>query len=123
MPYFKYILLFSFLFSISHSATVLASSLELTKSLRISNIELLEKQKTSNLIILDARNAEQYQKGHIPDALNFPAEKTYHSDQNGLIIQPIKMQAILRSLGIDTHKNISYTMMVSYSTQHAFFGV
>lgn len=44
------------------------------KSLKISNSELAEKLNQANLSIIDIRDAESYEREHIPNSLNIPAD-------------------------------------------------
>lgn len=61
----------------------------------------------NNYKILDTRSPELYHKGHIEGALNFPIELTYeHQKINGKISQPLKMQKIIRDLGLNIDDNI-----------------
>lgn len=75
------------------------------KSLRIELNEYLNNSATYSVI--DTRDEKQYKKGHIKGALNFPILKTYeHKTENGKVINPMKMQTIVRTLGLDTSSNI-----------------
>ena len=57
--------------------------------------------------ILDVRDSEAFQEGHIKNALNFPISLTYeHKSVNGKITQPAKMQSILRDLGLNVHDKV-----------------
>ena len=75
-------------------------------NLRIESKELstaLDKYKT-----LDTRSSELFLEGHIKGALNFPVELTYeHQKTNGKISQPLKMQKIIRRLGLSTDDKIA----------------
>ena len=75
------------------------------KLLRIEAIDL-----SSNLNqykILDTRSKNIYKEGHIEGALNFPIELTYEDAKiSGKITNPIKMQKIIRNLGLDINSKI-----------------
>jgi len=81
-------------------------SINLTaKSLRIESSDLENNLK--NYKILDTRSDELYQKGHIEGALNFPIDLTYENKQkNGKLTNPIKMQNIIRKLGLTLDSRI-----------------
>jgi thiosulfate/3-mercaptopyruvate sulfurtransferase len=69
--------------------------------LRIST-EAISKQLDGNTVLLDTRRIEDYQLGHLPGALSFPVSLTYRNqEENGQIVQPDSMQALLRERGID----------------------
>ncbi len=74
-------------------------------SLRIEPKELLK--EIANYKVLDVRKEENFKKGHIQNALNFPISLTYeHQSINGKITDPIKMQNILRDLGLDVDDQV-----------------
>ena len=59
----------------------------------------------ANYQIIDAREASKYRQAHIKGARNFPMLQTFDDiTTNGKIINPIKMQKIARSLGLDINK-------------------
>ena len=75
------------------------------KSLRIE-ADILS-QKLSEYIILDTREPEKYNKGHIKGALNFPILLTYDNQiKSGKIATPQKIVKLFRNLGLDINKNI-----------------
>jgi thiosulfate/3-mercaptopyruvate sulfurtransferase len=64
-------------------------------------------KKLSDYIILDTREASDYQKGHIKGALNFPILLTYDNQtKNGKISRPQKIEKVFRELGLDIDKSI-----------------
>lgn len=75
------------------------------QSLRIDIKELsknLDKYK-----ILDVRKKEIYELAHIKNALNFPANLSYENESiDGKIIQPNKMQKIVRNLGLNINDKV-----------------
>ena len=74
-------------------------------SLRIEAVDLAKNIEAYK--ILDARSQETYQAGHIKGALSFPIDLTYeHIKNNGKLTNPIKMQKILRDLGLTTTSKI-----------------
>jgi len=94
MKLYKYILL----------AILIGTSLN-AKLLRIEAVEL-----SSNLeiyTIIDTRTEDIYKEGHIKGALNFPINLTYEDSKvSGKITNPIKMQNIIRSLGLKTDSKV-----------------
>jgi len=68
-------------------------------SLRIESKDLAT--HLENFKILDTRTTELYKQGHIKNALSFPIELTYENKvKNGKLSNPIKMQTIIRKLGL-----------------------
>lgn len=82
------------------------SVIDLTaKDLRVE-VEELNKNITEYKL-LDTRESNTFLLGHIKTALNFPINLTYeHRKINGKIIQPTKMQSIIRNLGLKIDDNI-----------------
>lgn len=75
------------------------------KSLRIESSELVN--NLNEYKILDTRNHDLYKKGHIKGALNFPIDLTYDNKQkDGKLTNPIKMQEIIRKLGLEANSKI-----------------
>jgi thiosulfate/3-mercaptopyruvate sulfurtransferase len=57
--------------------------------------------------ILDTRAKKKFLFGHIPKALNFPVDLTFNNKKlNGKIMQPKRMQTIIRKLGLSVDDNI-----------------
>jgi thiosulfate/3-mercaptopyruvate sulfurtransferase len=84
---------------------VLVSLPLFSSSLRIEPEELTK--NLDKFKILDTRDSTLYKKGHIKDALNFPVGLTYeHIKTNGKLTTPIKMQKIIRELGLDIDSEI-----------------
>jgi len=76
-------------------------------TLRVSPQQLKEPLSRSNYLILDARSVEAYMAGHIPGAISFPVNLTYHDKQtNGKLVKPKQMQKYLRARGIDINSNV-----------------
>ena len=77
------------------------------QKLRMTPEELKNRLDTPALIILDARNKNDYDVTHIKNAISFPVELSYANRKiNGKIQTPDKMQQYLRERGIDTHSNV-----------------
>jgi len=75
------------------------------KSLRIEAVELSQDMK--KYTILDTRSYEVYLQGHIKNALSFPINLTYEDKKlNGKITNPVKMQKIIRELGLEINTPI-----------------
>lgn len=61
----------------------------------------------SNYKIIDVREVNLYQEGHISNALNLPVALSYDDKSiNGKLTEPNKMQEIIRKLGIDVNDQI-----------------
>lgn len=85
--------------------TLLGYSTATAQSLRIEAIDLSKTLK--NYKVLDARKEKAYLHEHIENALNFPSVLSYENQKiDGKIITPIKMQNILRDLGLNIDDNI-----------------
>ena len=78
----------------------LFSTLQLhADDLRVSTTELLK--SPNKYKVLDVRNFAEYQKGHIPNAINFPVTLTYADNKlNGKLTDPFSMQNIVQNLGL-----------------------
>ena len=93
------------------SFIVLCSSVTLhtyASELRMSPQQLLQELDTNkNLTIVDVRSKNDYDVGHIKNAINFPVELTYKNRRiDGQIQQPLKMQTFLQTLGITINSDI-----------------
>lgn len=86
--------------------TLLMSAFTLNaQSLRIEPTQLVK--NISTYTVLDTRAEKLYKEGHIKGALNFPIILTYeHIKNNGKLTNPIKMQKILRKLGLNLNSKI-----------------
>jgi len=75
-----------------------------TLSLQAQSLRIEAEELSKNILhykILDTRTKYLYTQGHIKGALNFPIELTYeHIKNDGKLTNPIKMQKILRELGL-----------------------
>ena len=88
------LLLFLTIFTSLNAATLRIELKELSKDL-------------SKYKIIDVRDEEIYSEGHLHNALNLNVNLTYeHKKIDGKITQPMKMQKILRDLGLDINDNI-----------------
>ena len=75
------------------------------KSLRIESSDLAS--NLTNYKVLDTRSYELYTNGHIKGAVSFPIDLTYENKQNnGKLTNPIKMQEIIRKLGLELDSKI-----------------
>ena len=86
--------------------TLMLSAVSLNaQSLRIQPINLVS--NITEYKILDTRSPSLYKEGHIKGALSFPIELTYeYINNNGKLTNPIKMQKILRNLGLTLNSKI-----------------
>ena len=75
--------------------------------LRVTPEWLKSKLSDKDLIIIDSRNREDYDQGHIAGAVNLPDSLTYQQKSTGgEIVEADVMQRILRERGIDYGKTI-----------------
>jgi len=78
-----------------------------SETLRISPEQLNKQINDKQLIILDVRSKNDYDVGHIKNAINFPVNLTYSNlKTNGQIQQPVQMQKYLRKAGINIKSNV-----------------
>jgi len=85
--------------------TIFGYSSAYAESLRIEAIEL--SKTLSNFKVLDTRAEKLYSQGHIENSLNFPVDLSYDNKmRNGRILQPDKMQTIIRDLGLNIEDSI-----------------
>lgn len=74
---------------------------------RMSPMKLHKNVDNHELVILDARNVDEYDVLHIKNAINFPVKLTYkNKNVNGQLQTPVKMQAYLRARGISINSNV-----------------
>ena len=85
---------------------LLLSSLEMfASSLRVQTKELLN--NPTQYKILDTRSTQEYKKGHIQNAINFPVSSTYaHKKRDGKLTDPFSMQKIVQGLGLNADDKI-----------------
>jgi thiosulfate/3-mercaptopyruvate sulfurtransferase len=73
----------------------------LAADLRLSPDWLHAHRDQPDLVIVDARSAADYARGHIPGAVNLPELATYRDQgRDGRLVEPDVMQALLRDLGL-----------------------
>ncbi|WP_122893803.1 sulfurtransferase [Arcobacter peruensis] len=91
------------------------------QDLRIS-VEQLSKNITDYKIV-DVRNYEDFSISHIKNSLNFPVSKSYENKRvDGKIVNPNKMQKIVRELGLNIEDNIViYDDGVFYDASRIFW--
>ncbi|WP_198263949.1 sulfurtransferase [sulfur-oxidizing endosymbiont of Gigantopelta aegis] len=78
-----------------------------SESLRMSPEQLKQQLSDNSLIILDARDPEAYQAGHIQGALSYPIALTYKNQKlNGKISSPGVTQKNFRLRGIDKKSQV-----------------
>lgn len=83
------------------------SLLSQAADLRVTAEELNRINGVENVVILDARNKNDYDIDHIKNAISFPVELTYlNLQENGKIQQPIMMQKYLVERGLDTNSKV-----------------
>lgn len=97
---FKLIFFISIFLSF-YSHTISASAF------RISAEELNKVVVNEDVIILDARSKNDYDVGHIKNAISFPVSLTFYNKEiNGKIQKPQLMQKYLKERGLDTQSKI-----------------
>lgn len=97
---FKYLGSIFIIFSLCLSAVNAAS-------LRISAEALNQLMQKEKIVILDVRDKNDYDVGHIKGAISFPVSFTYFDKKlNGKIQQPKRMQQLLQEKGIDTQTKV-----------------
>lgn len=70
-------------------------------SLRIDARELESLIREQRVVVLDARPAEDYQKGHLPDSRSLPFSLTFEDkSQNGRVIPLAKARALFSAAGL-----------------------
>lgn len=78
--------------------------------LNADDLRLQMEQLSKNILnykIIDVREVNLYQEGHISNALNLPVALSYDDKSiNGKLTEPNKMQEIIRKLGIDVNDQI-----------------
>ena len=75
--------------------------------LRTSAEELNKLTLSDDIVILDSRNKNDYELGHIKNAINFPVSLTFYNKEiNGKIQKPQVMQKYLKERGIDAESKI-----------------
>lgn len=79
-------------------------------SLNAEDLRLQMEQLSKNIStykIIDVRTIDEYNQGHIKNALSFPISLSYDDKSvNGKLTEPSKMQEILRKLGLDINDQI-----------------
>ncbi len=95
MKFYRYVILMAILSTLGLNA----------KILRLETDQLVN--NTQAYTLLDTRTKNDYEKSHIENSLNFPISLTYeHQKINGKIVQPKKIQNIIRNLGLKKEDNI-----------------
>lgn len=96
----KYLSLMTLILS-TYSHSINASSL------RISAEELSALNPNEEIVVLDVRNKNDYDVGHIKNAISFPVALTYYDKKlNGKIQKPQLMQKYLKERGVDTQSKV-----------------
>lgn len=79
-------------------------------SLNAEDLRLQMEQLSKDLSsykIIDVRDVNDYQNGHIANALNFPISLSYDDKSiTGKLTEPNKIQEILRKLGLDVNDQV-----------------
>lgn len=71
------------------------------ENLRIRATELATQMKESRLVVIDARPAAEYQKGHLPGARNIPFLDTFENfSASGRVVSLNKAQSVFSAAGL-----------------------
>lgn len=91
------------LMTVNHSVVVAEQNQHV-----ISSDELTHKQTQSQVVILDLRPSEQYQKAHIPGAINIPLSSFHKKigQIKGYVLDPIKFKKLVSDHGIQNNDEI-----------------
>ena len=75
--------------------------------LRVTTEELKEALSEGEVIVLDVRDKNDYDVGHIKNAISFPVSLTFYKKEiNGKIQKPQLMQKYLKERGIDAKSKV-----------------
>jgi thiosulfate/3-mercaptopyruvate sulfurtransferase len=85
---------------------------EITPGFLVSTEELAALLDQQNVVIIDARDAEEYRKLHIPGAINIPKETfrepedLAYKSEHGFLTLPEKAAKVFGNAGIDEHTRV-----------------
>jgi len=91
--------------SITHSAFA-------DSSLIIETNEVARLLRKPDIVIIDGRDKEEYDKSHIPGAINIPKETfrapedIIYKSKHGFLTSPEKAEKVFGSVGIDENKGV-----------------
>ena len=69
--------------------------------LRVSVDQLTNLMAQTNVVLIDARPAAEYQQGHIPGARNLPFKSTFHDiSKSGLVLAAERAKVLFQSIGL-----------------------
>ena len=72
--------------------------------LRISVEQLADLMTKTNVFVIDARPADDYKQGHIPNARNLPFKSTFQDlSKSGLVIAAERAKVIFQSIGLNNN--------------------
>ncbi len=75
--------------------------------LRTSVEQLANLMQQTNVVLIDARPAAEYQQGHIPGARNLPYRSTFQDlSKSGLVIATARAKAIFQSIGLKNNDTV-----------------
>jgi len=92
--------------------------------LDVKTLDTLLQDPNSNLLLVDMRTPEAYQKGHIPSAINLPMMQLHRSinEIDGFILSPLSFQSLVESLGIKkTDHLVFYSGAEPFDSARAFW--
>jgi len=90
---------------VNANAEIFTNQRVITNESLINPDELNALIKTKTVKIIDVRSPEQYQKGHLPGAVNIWLND--YKDANGLVPSPERFSALLSKLGVDNNDTIA----------------
>jgi thiosulfate/3-mercaptopyruvate sulfurtransferase len=85
---------------------------ELTPGFLVSTEELAALLDRQNVVVIDARDAEEYRKLHIPGSINIPKESFRepedldYKSENGFLTSPEKAAKVFGNTGIDENSRV-----------------
>ncbi|MDD2892923.1 MAG: rhodanese-like domain-containing protein [Halothiobacillaceae bacterium] len=78
-----------------------ANAMAAAPDLRISVNQLADLAAKNNVFVIDARPADEYKQGHIPNARNLPFKSTFQDlSRSGLVVASERAKVIFQSIGL-----------------------
>lgn len=92
--------------------------------LDVKTLDTLLQDTPSNLVLVDMRTPEAYQKDHIPHAINLPMVQLHRSinEVDGFILSPLGFRSLVENLGIKkTDHLVFYSGSEPFDSARAFW--
>jgi len=87
----------------------------------VSALQLPQLQRDESSIIIDVSDVAQYQKGHIPDAVNFPLN-TINADNKALLNHKDKTVILVCPTGSNSNKAAKMLLELGFSNLNSLKG-